>query len=267
MKIQCDMCEKKEAAFYCTADEASLCDGCDRRVHHANKLANKHPRFSLHSSSDQPPRCDICQERKAFLFCKEDRAILCRECDISIHRANEHTKYHNRFLLAGVKLSDSSSFYDNSSDQALCSSNSNGSREADSRINSVVSQANYSTSVTDYCNGVSHGEGASMDAGSMSEHLIETLPGWHGEEFVDPSASNYGFFYEGYDSGTCTLPFMAHDSDNNGDLGNLWPDDLGILVNPSSAMDNQISRSKKVFSNKDQQTFNSSSIKRPRQLW
>lgn len=141
---------------------------------------------------------------------------------------------------------------------------------------------------------MSHGEGASIEARSMSEYLIETLPGWHGEEFVDPSASNYGFFYEvcnpktvhklciesfedskmgfviwwqGYDSGTCTLPFMAHDSDNNGDLGNLWPDDLGILVNPSSAMDHQISRSMRVFSNKDQQTFNSSSIKRPRQLW
>lgn len=139
---------------------------------------------------------NLTQERKAFLFCKEDRAILCRECDISIHRANEHTKHHNRFLLAGVKLSDSSSFYDNSSDQALCSSNSNGSREADSRINSVVSQTNNSTSVNDYCNGVSHGEGASIEARSMSEYLIETLPGWHGEEFVDPSASNYGFFYE-----------------------------------------------------------------------
>ncbi|KAI3525266.1 hypothetical protein L1887_03941 [Cichorium endivia] len=276
MKIQCDMCEKKEAAVYCTADEASLCHGCDRRVHHANKLASKHPRFSLHSSSDQPPRCDICQEKRAFLFCKEDRAILCRECDISIHRANELTKYHNRFLLAGVKLSDSSSCYDNSSDQALCSSNSNGSSEIDSRMNSIVSQANNSTSLNDNCDGVSHGEGASMDAGSMSEYLTETVPWWHVDEFLNPSASNYGFFYEGYDSGTCTLPFMAHDSDNNGDFGTLWSEDLSILVNPSSAMDHQISRSKRVFSNetaslkkmnKDQQTLNSSSIKRSRQLW
>ena len=61
MKIQCDMCEKQEASVYCIADEASLCHGCDRRVHHANKLANKHPRFVLNDSSDQPPRCDICQ--------------------------------------------------------------------------------------------------------------------------------------------------------------------------------------------------------------
>lgn len=279
MKIQCDMCEQKEAAVYCTADEASLCHACDRRVHHANKLANKHLRFSLNPSSDEPPRCDICQERRAFLFCKEDRAILCRECDISIHRANEHTQYHNRFLLAGVKLSDSSSCYDKSSDQALCSSNSNGSSEIDNRKSSIVSDdqntrtANNSTSVNDHCNGASHAEGASMAASSISQYLMETLPGWHVEEFLDPSASHPYGFYEGYDSGTCT-----HDSDNHGDL---WSEDLGILLNSSSSsMDHQISRtsslSKRLFLNeleslkklnKDQHTFNPSSLKRPRQLW
>lgn len=55
------------------------------------------------------------QERRAFLFCREDRAILCRECDVSIHRANEHTQGHSRFLLTGVKLS---SFSSSSSDSA-----------------------------------------------------------------------------------------------------------------------------------------------------
>ncbi|KVH93140.1 Zinc finger, B-box [Cynara cardunculus var. scolymus] len=270
MKIQCDMCEQKEAAVYCTADEASLCHACDRRVHHANKLANKHLRFSLNPSSDEPPRCDICQERRAFLFCKEDRAILCRECDISIHRANEHTQYHDRFLLAGVKLSDSSSCYDKSSDQALCSSNSNGYSEIDSRKSSIVSEdqnarsAKYFTSVNDHCDGASREEGASMAASSISQYLMETLPGWHG-----------------YDSGT--LPFMTHDSNNSRDL---WSEDLGIFLNSSSSssssMDHQISKtrslSKRVFLdeveslkklNKDQHTFKPSSIKRPRQdqLW
>ncbi|KAI3716199.1 hypothetical protein L6452_23368 [Arctium lappa] len=291
MKIQCDMCEQKEAAVYCTADEASLCHACDRRVHHANKLANKHLRFSLNSSSDEPPRCDICQERRAFLFCKEDRAILCRECDISIHGANEHTQYHNRFLLAGVKLSESSSCYDNSSDQALCSTNSNGSSEIDSGKSSTNvcedrnnRTANNSASVNDHCNGASYGEGASMAASSIYQYLTETLPGWHVEEFIDPSASHPYGFYEGYDSGTCTLPFMTHDSDNNGDL---WSEDLGIFLNYSSSsssssmeLDHQISRtsnlSKRLFLNeveslkklnKDQHTFNPSSIKRPRQPW
>ncbi|PWA76692.1 Zinc finger, B-box [Artemisia annua] len=279
MKIQCDMCEKQEASVYCTADEASLCHGCDRRVHHANKLANKHSRFVLNDSSDQPPRCDICQDKRAFFFCKEDRAILCRQCDMSIHGANEHTQYHNRFLLAGVQLSASSSCYDSS-----CSSDSNVSSEIDSQKCFKVSKdqntraTNNSTSMNgNSSNGVSQEEGVSMETSSFSEYLMETLPEWHFDEFLDPSASHPYGFYEAYDSGTCTLPFMAHESDNNEDFGTLWSEDLGTLVNSSSSsMDHYTSRSstlsKRLYINdmeslnKDQYTFNSSS-KRPRQLW
>ena len=70
MKIRCDVCDKEEASVFCTADEASLCDGCDHRVHHANKLASKHLRFSLlypSSSKNSSPICDICQVSFSFL--------------------------------------------------------------------------------------------------------------------------------------------------------------------------------------------------------
>ena len=127
---------------------------------------------------------------------------MCRECDISIHRANERTQFHDRFLLTGVKLSDSSSCYDKSSDQALCSSNSNGSSEIDSGKSSTVSEDhntrsanNFFTSVNENSNDASNEEGASMAASSISQYLMETLPGWHVEEFLDPSASHsYGFY-------------------------------------------------------------------------
>ncbi|GJW53980.1 B-box zinc finger protein 21-like protein [Tanacetum coccineum] len=219
------------------------------------------------------------QDKRAFLFCKEDRAILCRQCDMSIHGANEHTQYHNRFLLAGVKLSASSSCYDSS-----CSSDSNVSIEIDSQKCSKVfkdqnaRETNNSTSMNgNSSDGVSQEEGVSMGTSSFSEYLMETLPGWHLDEFLDPSASHPYGFYEAYDSGTCTLPFMAHESDNNEDFGTLWSEDLGILVNSSSSsMDHYTSRSstlsKRLYCNdmeglnKDQYTFNSSS-KRPRQLW
>ncbi|KAL8143769.1 hypothetical protein V2J09_016801 [Rumex salicifolius] len=116
MKIQCDVCESQPATVFCSADEAALCHLCDRRVHHANKLAGKHLRFSLLAPSPaDSPLCDICQERRAFLFCKEDRAILCRECDVSIHCASEHTQRHSRFLLTGVKISAAAAAYPNSS--------------------------------------------------------------------------------------------------------------------------------------------------------
>ena len=75
MKVQCDVCAAEAASVFCCADEAALCDACDRRVHRANKLAGKHRRFSLlnpappfsssGSSAQQapPPLCDICQVR------------------------------------------------------------------------------------------------------------------------------------------------------------------------------------------------------------
>ncbi|KAI3495416.1 hypothetical protein L1887_37755 [Cichorium endivia] len=56
MKIQCDL------SVYCTAEEASLYTAYDHRVHHANKLANKHMCFSiLHPFFNDSPRCDICK--------------------------------------------------------------------------------------------------------------------------------------------------------------------------------------------------------------
>ena len=47
----------------------------------------------------------VGQEKRGLLFCKEDRAILCRDCDVSVHTASELTMRHTRFLLTGVRLS------------------------------------------------------------------------------------------------------------------------------------------------------------------
>ncbi|XP_028767905.1 B-box zinc finger protein 20 isoform X2 [Neltuma alba] len=200
MKIQCDVCEKMEASVFCAADEAALCHGCDSSIHHANKLAGKHMRFSLHHpTSKDSALCDICQEKRAYLFCKEDRAILCRECDLNIHRANEHTQKHNRFLLTGVKLSDSSSGDPSSSScNAVTTENKrvdNGSREARrscrnsdtnrprwdcnenfSSSNSAVNSDNTMVSDTE-----------AVSTSSFSEYLIETIPGFCFEDLIDAS--------------------------------------------------------------------------------
>ncbi|XP_074372859.1 B-box zinc finger protein 22-like [Apium graveolens] len=104
MKIQCSVCEVAEAAVLCCADEAALCYGCDDNVHAANKLASKHQRVSLSNSSSPMPKCDICQETVGYFFCLEDRALLCRKCDVSIHSINAHVSGHQRFLLTGVKV-------------------------------------------------------------------------------------------------------------------------------------------------------------------
>ncbi|WOG81546.1 hypothetical protein DCAR_0100697 [Daucus carota subsp. sativus] len=104
MKIQCNVCEAAEATVLCCADEAALCYGCDETVHAANKLASKHQRVSLTNSSSPMPKCDICQETVGYFFCLEDRALLCRKCDVSIHSINAHVSAHQRFLLTGVKV-------------------------------------------------------------------------------------------------------------------------------------------------------------------
>ncbi|KVI10547.1 B-box zinc finger protein 22-like [Cynara cardunculus var. scolymus] len=104
MKIQCNVCEMAEATVLCCADEAALCSTCDEKVHAANKLASKHQRVHLSTYNSQMPMCDICQETVGYFFCLEDRALLCRKCDVAIHTANTLVSSHQRFLLTGVKV-------------------------------------------------------------------------------------------------------------------------------------------------------------------
>lgn len=110
MKVLCSACEAAEASVLCCADDAALCARCDREVHAANRLAGKHQRLPLLAPGGQgaaavsPPKCDICQECDAYFFCLEDRALLCRSCDVAVHTANSFVSAHRRFLLTGVQV-------------------------------------------------------------------------------------------------------------------------------------------------------------------
>uniref|UniRef100_A0A7C8ZHX1 B box-type domain-containing protein n=2 Tax=Opuntia streptacantha TaxID=393608 RepID=A0A7C8ZHX1_OPUST len=214
MKIQCDVCEKQRASVFCAADEAALCEECDQRVHHANKLASKHQRLSLqHPSFKDAPLCDICQDRKALLFCREDRAILCRECDIPIHKANEHTQNHSRFLLTGVKLTTPSSTHcPNSSPLSSTSSNPSSKNKRSASVSShncdhdVFSQRNLrnnskhlmgtntpttatatTTMMMNYRQNSQ--EGSNSTSNTISEYLTDTIPGWRLEDLLGSSPS------------------------------------------------------------------------------
>ncbi|VAH34748.1 hypothetical protein VPH35_022604 [Triticum aestivum] len=175
MKVQCDVCEAEAASVFCCADEAALCDACDRRVHRANKLAGKHRRLSLlhpspsspsSSPSSKPPLCDICQEKRGLLFCKEDRAILCRECDVQVHTVSELTRRHGRFLLTGVRVSSAPAESPAPSGQEEEEGNSTSPCNADS------------------CSGDASASASASDGSSISEYLTKTLPGWHVEDFL-----------------------------------------------------------------------------------
>ncbi|XP_074290132.1 B-box zinc finger protein 22-like [Silene latifolia] len=133
MKIQCNVCETAEATVLCCADEAALCDVCDDKVHAANKLASKHQRLSLSHSPSHSPICDICQEAVGYFFCLEDRALLCRQCDIAIHTVNSFVSAHQRFLLTGVKVGLEAAEPGSSSSRGRTQSVDRGSDYADNR--------------------------------------------------------------------------------------------------------------------------------------
>ncbi|KAF9593193.1 hypothetical protein IFM89_020489 [Coptis chinensis] len=50
----CDSCMRKRARWYCTADDAFLCQSCDASVHSANSLARRHERVRLKTASLKP---------------------------------------------------------------------------------------------------------------------------------------------------------------------------------------------------------------------
>ncbi|XP_072993114.1 B-box zinc finger protein 20-like [Typha latifolia] len=185
MKVQCDVCGRDEASVFCCADEAALCAGCDRRVHRANKVAEKHRRFSLHGPSSDP-LCDVCQEKRGFVFCQEDRAILCRDCDDSIHNANDLTRKHSRFLLVGARLSEApilaSDSRSSSPEVVEIASNTKKKRDKEAKVDqdkildagsSVLCSTTTATTTS-----------ASSNGSSISDYLIKVCPGWQIEDLL-----------------------------------------------------------------------------------
>ncbi|KAK4349032.1 hypothetical protein RND71_031787 [Anisodus tanguticus] len=236
MKIQCDVCNKNEASVFCVADEAALCDSCDHRVHHANKLAGKHQRFSLlQPSPKQIPVCDICQERRAFLFCQQDRAILCRECDISIHKANEHTQKHNRFLLTGVKISANSSLYSSSElspSTTSSTTNSLTTKNQDSKKSPLplpICGSVSSSTVHQEMEVSANNMGENSLTSSISEYL-EMLPGWHVEELLNSSNIPTNCFCK---IGDNNYVFPIWDTEIESTLNSFSPGSIGIWVPPA----------------------------------
>ncbi|KAL7155385.1 hypothetical protein ABFS83_03G072000 [Erythranthe nasuta] len=228
MKIQCDVCEKEEASVFCVADEAALCSACDHRVHHANKLAGKHQRFSLHHPSPkQAPLCDICKERRAFLFCQQDRAILCRECDFPIHNANEHTQKHTRFLLTGVKLSATSVLYSDSADAVPTITKT----PQQSAAAAPESSCDRSNTLPHQC---------------ISDYLMDTLPGWHVEDFLDSSSPSppQGFYKNGEND--MMLPLWEDEIGSNMSTG-FPAEKMGVWVPQAPPTLNYQTQSKSSF--------------------
>ena len=137
MGYTCDACDAADASLYSVADAAVFCKGCSGRAgsqqgqHTVGHLPAQNELLALSRTSDRPS-CDICQVRcvqrcrqgvsltcilcvrdpapattrthqdnKAMVFCAEDRALMCRGCDVMVHSANASVAKHARHLLTG----------------------------------------------------------------------------------------------------------------------------------------------------------------------
>ncbi|XP_062229818.1 B-box zinc finger protein 20-like [Phragmites australis] len=191
MRVQCDVCGGEPAAVLCCADEAALCSACDRRVHRANKLAGKHRRLPLlqpsaASSGDSTaaagPLCDVCKERRGLVFCVEDRAILCADCDEPIHSANDLTAKHSRFLLIGAKLSAALV------DRAPASPDCGGGLFEPDDVAAACAQdsSTYRSSVLECSNNNGGGDGGGS---SISDYLTNICPGWRVDDLLFDEAA------------------------------------------------------------------------------
>lgn len=61
----------------------------------------------------------LLQDKAAFIFCVEDRALFCQDCDESIHSGNTLSANHQRFLATGIRVALSSAC--NNKDAQTCS--------------------------------------------------------------------------------------------------------------------------------------------------
>ncbi|PAN22392.1 hypothetical protein PAHAL_4G016600 [Panicum hallii] len=191
MLVRCDVCGAEPAAVLCCADEAALCSACDTRVHRANKLADKHRRIPLiHPSGDDSaaaaPLCDVCKERRGLVFCVEDRAILCADCDDPIHSANDLTAKHSRFLLVGAKLSAALV------DQAPPSPDDcrgSGSDELHDVAAVCAPQAQGSCTAKSLALDCSNSYGGGGGGSSISDYLTNICPGWRVDDLLFDDAA------------------------------------------------------------------------------
>jgi hypothetical protein len=118
------------------------------------------------------------QEKRGFLFCKEDRAILCRECDVRVHTTSDLTRRHSRFLLTGVRVSSAPV------DSPAPSDQEEAQHEEEEENNSSPCNAD------SYSGGSASATASPSDGSSISEYLTKTLPGWHVEDFfLDDAAA------------------------------------------------------------------------------
>ncbi|XP_059278775.1 zinc finger protein CONSTANS-LIKE 9-like [Lycium ferocissimum] len=90
----CEYCGEQRSIVYCRSDAACLCLSCDRNVHSANALSQRHSRTLI---------CERCNSQPAVVRCIDEKVSLCQNCDWSGHASSSTSgsgSMHNRQALS-----------------------------------------------------------------------------------------------------------------------------------------------------------------------
>ncbi|XP_027339580.1 B-box domain protein 31-like [Abrus precatorius] len=85
MTKKCELCNCP-AKLFCESDQASLCWECDAKVHSANFLVTKHPRFLL---------CHVCQSLTAWHGTGPKFVPTISVCNTCVSNSNETCNQQN----------------------------------------------------------------------------------------------------------------------------------------------------------------------------
>lgn len=91
MGYTCEYCGEQRSIVYCRSDSACLCLSCDRTVHSANALSQRHSRTLV---------CERCNSQPAIFRCVEERVSLCQNCDWMAHASSSTSSSHKRQALS-----------------------------------------------------------------------------------------------------------------------------------------------------------------------
>lgn len=126
------------------------------------------------------------------MFCLEDRASLCTNCDVSTHMGSLHASSHQRFLNSGIHVALHSSIDNNNNN------NNTGFNSRNSSLPMPETSFNFladNESRTAMTMEVEAGSTETRATFSGESHLA-TEPSWSLDEIFDPNNLNYYDFSE-----------------------------------------------------------------------
>eukprot|EP00976_Prorocentrum_cordatum_P109420 1195015-Prorocentrum_minimum.AAC.2 len=138
--------------------------------------------------------CPVLQDANAYVVCRQDRAFLCRRCDISVHSATKLAQKHQRFLLTGVTIalqphgsnnSEESASAEASDEGGKCGSEGSGGEPSSSKSNlshpQLVPDLGYPASSSDNGKQKQYGKSSKFDKSMMAT----SVPHWRVDELLD----------------------------------------------------------------------------------